>query len=312
MVGWLPSSPALRRERLPDFVKRLEENEIWAKKLEDGTVFVLHYDYRSGDLRPYFWATLKGRRLGADRLDSHRYTHYFLGPCCFCAWIEGSDYTESKIGLVQEILPAGRPECIGHYAAICAKQKCGFFVNLEPYFAHPSLMEKEHYRRVPLTVATKDPFLFFTDDTEETIQRTGLRQVQVLRENDNNCLRGTNGYLKRMDPEYYYAFKEDLEKLTSEGLKAEKFWDLFVQCTRCNLVLLRQNFPYSHTCFARVPAKHVEMITGKSQIPDEEPSSSSSSSSDSDCDQESGSFQRPDTPEAAPSSDTCYNIFPLP
>ena len=37
-----------------------------------------------------------------------------------------------------------------------------------------------------------DPFIFLTDDTEETIKKTGLRQVHVLRDNANNGLRGTN------------------------------------------------------------------------------------------------------------------------
>jgi hypothetical protein len=37
-----------------------------------------------------------------------------------------------------------------------------------------------------------DPFLFMTDDTEETIKKTGLRQVQILRDESNTGLRGTN------------------------------------------------------------------------------------------------------------------------
>lgn len=37
-----------------------------------------------------------------------------------------------------------------------------------------------------------DPFLFLTDDTEETIKNTGLRQIRVLQDDSNSGLRGTN------------------------------------------------------------------------------------------------------------------------
>lgn len=36
-----------------------------------------------------------------------------------------------------------------------------------------------------------DPFLFVTDDTEETAKRAGLRQVHILRDEADSGLRGT-------------------------------------------------------------------------------------------------------------------------
>ena len=36
-----------------------------------------------------------------------------------------------------------------------------------------------------------DPFLFMTDDTEETVRYSGLRQILILGENDNNALHGS-------------------------------------------------------------------------------------------------------------------------
>lgn len=41
-------------------------------------------------------------------------------------------------------------------------------------------------------IRVMDPFLFMTDDTEETMKRTGLRQVQILSDDSNTGLRGTN------------------------------------------------------------------------------------------------------------------------
>ena len=37
-----------------------------------------------------------------------------------------------------------------------------------------------------------DPFLFLTDDTEETIKKAGLRQIRVLEDDSNTGLQGTN------------------------------------------------------------------------------------------------------------------------
>ena len=41
-------------------------------------------------------------------------------------------------------------------------------------------------------IGTTDPFIFLTDDTEESIKRTGFRQIEVLRDDSNTGLRGTN------------------------------------------------------------------------------------------------------------------------
>lgn len=41
-------------------------------------------------------------------------------------------------------------------------------------------------------VKVMNPFIFLTDDTEETMKRTGFRQIQVLADESNTGLRGTN------------------------------------------------------------------------------------------------------------------------
>ena len=80
---------------------------------------------------------------------------------------------------------------------------------MEHFYTHPFLPEEEYVKRSkfrlpsptvrvfdlvsisekPLTFT--DPFLFMTDDTEETARYSGLRQVLILGENDDNALRGS-------------------------------------------------------------------------------------------------------------------------
>ena len=43
-----------------------------------------------------------------------------------------------------------------------------------------------------------------------------------------------------------------LHSLLAEGLPAEGFWDLFVQCTDCKYVMPRHYFPYYHPCVVRI------------------------------------------------------------
>lgn len=68
-----------------------------------------------------------GVPVGPDQLDRHRYTHYFKGPQCLCAFKNGTTgFNEAKIGLVQAIQP-GAANCLGQYVAACATQQCGYF-----------------------------------------------------------------------------------------------------------------------------------------------------------------------------------------
>ncbi|KAF6741165.1 hypothetical protein DFP72DRAFT_1084752 [Ephemerocybe angulata] len=250
MVGWRSAYPELRRAQLPALRARVEAQITLAMAGNHGEGRLLGYDSRSGDLRDHPWPLLAdGSRSTPDNLDSHRLTHYYKGPCCFCAYVEASEYTEAKIGLLQEILSAGHPEYVGNYAAICATQTCGYFVLLEPFYAHPSTLVKAYLKRDTPIVST-DPFLFMTDDTPETMERCGLRQVQILSDG-TNTLRGSKRLLKQMDPHYFNEFEESLDELVANGLKADKFWDLFVQCTKCNFVLPRHYFPYHHKCATR-------------------------------------------------------------
>ncbi|KAJ3533869.1 hypothetical protein NMY22_g7154 [Coprinellus aureogranulatus] len=122
---------------------------------------------------------------------------------------------------------------------------------LERYFSHPSLMTGKYPKRdIPLKVT--NPFLFLTDDTEETIKKAGLRQMHILRDKSNTGLRGTNKLLRREDPEHFLKLQESLRNLLAKGLPADDFWDLFVQCTNCRYVMPAQYFPYYHACIVQL------------------------------------------------------------
>jgi hypothetical protein len=46
--------------------------------------------------------------------------------------------------------------------------------------------------------------------------------------------------------------EDDMEQLITTGVEAEKFWNLFVQCTQCRVVLPRHHYPYIHPCAVKV------------------------------------------------------------
>ncbi|KAJ3534491.1 hypothetical protein NMY22_g6901 [Coprinellus aureogranulatus] len=224
MVGWKPCDPLLRREKMGEFIQRVEKSHEFGPK---DTPLILQYDDRHADMRPWAWPSEDGVPVRPDALDGHRYTHYFKGPCCPCAFQDDgpSSFHEAKIGLVQMVTQPGTAQCLGQYVALCAQQQCGYFVKLEMFFGHPNLVVAESYRRQkPISVI--NPFAFLTDDTEETIKRTGLQQVQILGDNNSNALRGTNRLLKREDPSNYILLQDMLKQLVIKGLPADKFWDL--------------------------------------------------------------------------------------
>ncbi|KAJ3512235.1 hypothetical protein NMY22_g15392 [Coprinellus aureogranulatus] len=253
MVGWIPHDPALRKEKLAIFLERVEHSQVFGL---DDVPLILQYDERDADMRAWAWPTEGGIPVRPDQLDRHRYTHYFRAPNCPCSFKNGpSSFNEAKIGLAQVVRP-GSPLCLGQYVAACATQQCNYFgrvsiLRLERYFSHPKLITKEYEKR-DKPVKTLNPFVFITDDTEETIKRTGLRQVEVLKDNSNTGLRGTNRLLKREDPENYLKLQDMMKRLLVKGLPADQFWDLFVQCMDCRFVMPRQYFPYYHHCVVQV------------------------------------------------------------
>ncbi|TEB18275.1 hypothetical protein FA13DRAFT_1803877 [Coprinellus micaceus] len=181
MVGWIPPVLKDRAERLQEFSQRLNACHDVGP---NDTAFILHYDSGVGDMRPYFWPSDEtDQRVKPPALNSLRLTHLFKGPSCYCAWLQGGRYTEAKIGLA---LRTGGPSgisdaCLGQFVAICAEQRCGYFVSLDKFYSHRRLATRKYIKRKE-PLRTLNPFHFVTGDTEDSVKRTGLRQVEVLRD----------------------------------------------------------------------------------------------------------------------------------
>lgn len=58
--------------------------------------------------------------------------------------------------------------------------------------------------------------------------------------------------LRREDPERFWQLEGEIKKLLTKGLPGTKFWDLFMQCAKCNYVMPAHHFPYYHECVAIV------------------------------------------------------------
>ncbi|TEB17636.1 hypothetical protein FA13DRAFT_1720562 [Coprinellus micaceus] len=69
--------------------------------------------------------------------------------CCLCAFLEGHEYMEAEIGIVEVGGVDGEKESIlyGEYVAICTKRRCGFFLCLEWFYYVPHLREEVHCLR---------------------------------------------------------------------------------------------------------------------------------------------------------------------
>jgi len=61
-----------------------------------------------------------GMRVTPSDLVDHRCTHWFRGPCCFCAYGISDSYTECVI----DVLRLGK--YTGEYVAMCGFDSCGY------------------------------------------------------------------------------------------------------------------------------------------------------------------------------------------
>ncbi|RXW13706.1 hypothetical protein EST38_g12148 [Candolleomyces aberdarensis] len=116
----------------------------------------MHYDSTMQSVVDYPWPydAEMGRRLFPSEFEGYRRTHEFEGPSCVCAFLDGKDYTECRIGIV-ETLNGDRDRNLstlhGEYVAICAEQRCGYLLCLERFYAVGHLkLQKCRKRAQPL------------------------------------------------------------------------------------------------------------------------------------------------------------------
>ncbi|EAU81260.1 hypothetical protein CC1G_13068 [Coprinopsis cinerea okayama7 len=83
--------------------------------------------------------------------------------------------------------------------------------------------------------------------TDESRRHLGFRQVA---NGNRNVLRGAHN-LRRETPHIAAKWRADFEQLAVQGLCGDAFWDLFIQCMDCNVIMPRFLFPYKHSCSNR-------------------------------------------------------------
>ncbi|KAF6760400.1 hypothetical protein DFP72DRAFT_843308 [Ephemerocybe angulata] len=133
-LGRLPT-PTLTANH---FLRQIEARHI---RTPSSPPAILHYDFGTRSLAHWPWYLFlhslwpgdseTGRRLRPDELENHRRTHEFHAPCCLCAFLDGEEYTESVIGVVESLpLPRGNPD--RNHTTMHGE--CGYFVCLERFY----------------------------------------------------------------------------------------------------------------------------------------------------------------------------------
>ncbi|KAF6760738.1 hypothetical protein DFP72DRAFT_843027 [Ephemerocybe angulata] len=183
-------------------------------------------------------------RVPASGMESLRRTHHFQGPCCLCAFLDGGVYTEARIGVVESLTSDGeRNQSIlnGEYVAVCAKQRCGYYLCLERFYCVSHIeLDVCPPRSTPLPPAE----LIHIYDVERSFrQGDGLFQVMT-----DVVVRGKEKALKRQDPVEPMLQRASMLKELVLGVQEDRFWTLFVQCTLCKQVTFRQHFAVNHQC----------------------------------------------------------------
>ncbi|KAF6744216.1 hypothetical protein DFP72DRAFT_857813 [Ephemerocybe angulata] len=181
----------------------------------------LHYDSKTQLLCSWLWPCnpITEERYPPDELELQRRTHYFLGPSCLCAFLDGTDYTEARIGVVETLTEdpeRNKPILNGEYVAVCAERRCGYFLCLERFYPVRSLELQVCKKRWRWPISSHD----------RCHCSGGNVEVQFLL-----ALEVRNPVAPRL--QRVMALKQ-----LTLGVKEEAFWAIFVQCQICKQLLL--------------------------------------------------------------------------
>ncbi|KAH6868957.1 hypothetical protein BKA70DRAFT_1452312 [Coprinopsis sp. MPI-PUGE-AT-0042] len=200
-----------------------------------------------GNLRTWSWPSHyeTGERIVPSELEDHRRTHHFMAPCCLCALSIHEGYVESKIGLVLVAPGVKRPEVNGEYVAQCALNKCGYFVPLERFYARKGLQVKGYPKRGMLFGLLPLPSeqLNYICNVDPAQDSNGLSNALPF---SGIWSRGSRNLLKIEEPITVDKACTQFTALWAHGVDEETFWQMFIQCALCRMVMPKDVFASIH------------------------------------------------------------------
>ncbi|KAJ3522554.1 hypothetical protein NMY22_g11844 [Coprinellus aureogranulatus] len=246
---------------LDHFLRQVQSHHV---KTPSRTPLPLHYDFGKEMLQEWPWCVRSpdskvvdgvadnadsGRpcdpdtkaRVAPSNLESYRRTHRFRGPCCLCALLDRTEYTEARIGVVEtasEDSETGSPALHGEYVATCPAQRCGYLLCLERFYPLNGLKLKICQKRaLPLPLQELNRICLV-----EKSYGAGGGLLQLMH---GSTRRGRDRLRAlRSAPE---QVRQSMVRDLSTGISEERFWSTFTQCITCKVVMFRGSMMH-HAC----------------------------------------------------------------
>ncbi|TFK16392.1 hypothetical protein FA15DRAFT_711884 [Coprinopsis marcescibilis] len=210
---------------------------------------ILHWDLEHNDLREWAWPSnpKTGTRIPPSELWEYRRTHYFHAPNCLCVYALGTPCAEARIGMV--VVPAHEPgpahPLNGEYIAECTEKHCGYFINLERFYACPVLLVKKYLKReVPLKWGAAE--LTHINDIGKADTQGELdllcESVPV-----SKVVKVCQLDLRTETPTMIsQGIRKSFVTLYTRGIPEGEFWNLFIQCGQCRMIIPKDVFFQVH------------------------------------------------------------------
>ncbi|KAG2012171.1 hypothetical protein CC2G_012206 [Coprinopsis cinerea AmutBmut pab1-1] len=273
IVRYIPDQ-SLRTKRLPEMLRTMEQGHrilIEERTGPDDICYIIHYSSAHGRASCWIWPRDEnGLPIPPDELAEYQLLYDFRKPSCFCAYLDGGDYSETTLGLV-ELVGDNQYVADGEYVFECALQRCGYLVHLEQFFRHPRLASKRYPQRASSVDTSQSGGLENNSPPFRGFRQIHNRQPELLRGRPQNL--ASESAAVALDREL------DFRRLALKGLPEDRFWELFVQCLECKHILPRYLFPYSHRCCRRDVIQRMKQFLSSPQDPDSDSDSSTAVSS---------------------------------
>lgn len=200
------AAPKSKFEVVKTFLERIE------RQIASTTPYLLHYDPTKQDLRPWLWPIEKsGRRIEPGELETYLENHALRAPACLCAVLDGK-----PAAYVEGVFQRNRLE--NSHKVRCARNRCGYLVALERFYAAPTLPLKVYKIRVEST------------DKGSRIDGIPMRSCNP-----------------KKGPPTTFGLLMQLDDAAMPGVHEDVFVNLFTQCNWCHWVTTNDAF-HRHTC----------------------------------------------------------------